>query len=504
MNYLQKELYECCQKDAELFFFLQNQAVDGFWFYNVLHAQDIWLNPRLKIHLGYTIEQEISSIHVWQQHLLPDSLKKLKTILTEPATTLLENSTIRYIDNKKQVITFKQAIFVVKNQANQIQYILGGNTLLKPSNIQKNKHKNIRQDQQFLQFLIDNIPINIYVKDLESRKILINRQELNHMGIEDENEVLGKNDFDLYPYESAIVSRTEDLEVLEKGIPFIDMETFNIKKDGTQKWFLASKIPLRDENNKIYGLLGLSYDITKHKLAEQQARKYSIIEAKSKEMEQLAYIASHDLREPLLTIRSYIEILLEDYLEDTDEEALKIGQFIISAASRMEMLIKGLLDYSSLSQKKELETVDCNLLLQDLIADLNSSIQRNHATINVAPLPIIQAYPLQLKQIFQNLISNALKFKTENTPPTIHISHQKIKGGWEFKIKDNGIGIAKKDQEKIFQLFKRLHSKQKYVGTGIGLANCKKIAELHNGNIWLESKVGEYSIFYFSILTEKT
>ena len=237
------------------------------------------------------------------------------------------------------------------------------------------------------------------------------------------------------------------------------------------------------------------------KETEEKIRKYSMLESKTKEMEQFAYITSHDLREPLLTIKNYLEILEEDYGETLSTGAHNYTTAMSKAANRMDVLINGLLDYSRLSKVKQLQQVDCNETLTEVMADLNSLITSAKAIITVSELPLLQAYPLELKLLFQNIIHNAIKFHKKDVKPELFISAKEVENRWQFQIRDNGIGIAEKDRERIFFMFQRLHGRSEYEGTGIGLTHCKKIAELHNGKIWVESVQGEWSSFYFNILT---
>lgn len=244
-------------------------------------------------------------------------------------------------------------------------------------------------------------------------------------------------------------------------------------------------------------------EITMRKEAEEKLRNYSILESKAKEMEQFAYIASHDLREPLLTIIKYVELLLIESGPESDIEKHRYKKAILGAASRMEELIKGLLDYSRLSKLKQLQDVDCAEILKEIEADLSSLIVASKSTIIVTdPLPVIKAYPLELKLLFQNLIQNAIKFARKDVKPVIRIGWHKINKGWLFSVADNGIGIDRKDQEKVFIIFQKLHNKRDYPGAGIGLAQCKKIVEFHNGSIWIASTPGHGSTFNFTILTE--
>ena len=238
-------------------------------------------------------------------------------------------------------------------------------------------------------------------------------------------------------------------------------------------------------------------DISERKAVEEKIAKYTI------EMEQFAYIASHDLREPLLTIKNYFEILVEEELSQTlNENAKKYIQIIIRASNRMDTLISELLEYSRLSNEIKFEDVDCNELLKQVKEDLALIISSSGMNIHIDNLPIVNANSLKLKLVFQNIINNSIKFRRKDVIPEISITSSKIKNGWQFKIKDNGIGMEEKNNTKIFNMFQRLHNKNEYEGTGIGLAHCKKIVEMHNGKIWVESKLGLYSCFYFTILTE--
>lgn len=223
------------------------------------------------------------------------------------------------------------------------------------------------------------------------------------------------------------------------------------------------------------------------------------LERKNKELEQFAYIVSHDLQEPLRTTSSFSALIKKQYHGQLDEKADKYFNYIQEASDRMKILIKNLLDYSRIGNNKELECVDCNKILENVMADLGTAIAETHATIKWDELPVITGYPTEIKQLFQNLITNGIKFRKKEVIPEINISVQKYEGFWQFAVKDNGIGIDEKHNEKIFIIFQRLHTRSEYEGSGIGLSHCKKIVELHKGRIWVESKPGEGSTFYFTI-----
>lgn len=172
---------------------------------------------------------------------------------------------------------------------------------------------------------------------------------------------------------------------------------------------------------------------------------------------------------------------------------------MVQGSERMKTLIRDLLDYSRIGRKIELTDIDCNLLVKEVVADLDTSIKEANATIHIEPLPQLKGYSTELKLLFQNLLSNALKFHHKNVDPVIAISAIKKDDHWQFAIADNGIGIEDKFKERIFVIFQRLHVQSEYDGSGIGLAHCKKIVELHHGTIWVESTPGQGSTFYFTI-----
>jgi chemotaxis family two-component system sensor kinase Cph1 len=215
-------------------------------------------------------------------------------------------------------------------------------------------------------------------------------------------------------------------------------------------------------------------------------------------LEEFAYIASHDLKEPLHVVSSFAHLLekrLESKLDNTETEYLK---YIKQSIAQAQTLIKDLLEYSRMGQEKSLETVDLTSVLSQVCLSLKSVIDDSETIITSEPLPQIVANHLGMVELFQNLIVNAIKYRSEKKPE-IHISVASHEDAYVFSIKDNGIGIDLPYQVRIFDMFQRLHSKSEYSGTGIGLAICKKIVENHGGRIWVESKLGEGATFYFSI-----
>ena len=279
----------------------------------------------------------------------------------------------------------------------------------------------------------------------------------------------------------------------------------NKAKDGSLFWESCAIIPFKNKNGTIYQFMSIKQDITQRKEAEDLlASKYvKKLETKNKELEQFAYIASHDLQEPLRTITSFSEILHTEYGNKLDEQAKISFKFIQQATGRMSALIKGLLDYSRLGYEQELTAVNCNIIIKNIITDLNTTITQTNTTIETGKLPEFRAYETGIRLLFQNLITNAIKFRKKDISPIIKINAIRKGDFWEFSVEDNGIGIAKEFQKKIFAIFQRLHLKNEYEGTGIGLAHCQKIVNLHDGEIWVESVPKKGSKFYFTILNEQ-
>lgn len=304
----------------------------------------------------------------------------------------------------------------------------------------------------------------------------------------------------VHPEDRAIIQSKAE-KTMRTGEGF-EAEFRVILPDQSIRFIRALAIIQRSEEGVPLRLVGTNVDITAQKEFEKVLRRVASVEAKSKEIEQLAYIVSHDLREPLLSIKGLIELLRDNNTENLTEEGKGFLGYIDQSIVRMEDLINDLLDYSQLSKTKELKEVDCKEIIEMVCADLHSTIQSNNAKIVANDLPTIKCYSLEIKLLFQNLISNAIKFRKKDTCPEIKICSKKISGGWEFEVEDNGIGIHEENQKKIFVLFQKLHSKAKYEGTGIGLAHVKKIVELHKGGISVESEVDKGTIFRFNILTD--
>lgn len=220
----------------------------------------------------------------------------------------------------------------------------------------------------------------------------------------------------------------------------------------------------------------------------------------NKELERFAFFAAHDLQEPLRTTYSFVQLLANRYKGRLDGTADKIIASILANSERMQEMIQGLLHYSSVGNGSiQLKEVDCNVLLRRAIENLKTSIEESLAQIKYEACPVIRGDEIQLTQVFQNLINNAIKFRKKEEPPTIQICAQEKDDQWFFSIKDNGIGVDPEYMQRIFDLFGKLHARSEYAGSGIGLALCKRIIESHQGKIWVESEKGKGTTVCFVI-----
>ncbi len=262
---------------------------------------------------------------------------------------------------------------------------------------------------------------------------------------------------------------------------------------------LADQIAIAIENARLYE--ELQQELTDRQRAEKKLEHYATeLERSNRELEQFAYIASHDLQEPLRMVTSYLQLLERRYKDKLDQDADDFITYAVDGATRMRMLINDLLTYSRVStHAKPFEPTDCSEVLNHALSNLSIAIEESEATITCDDLPTVEVDATQLTQVFQNLISNAIKFHKPDAPPCIHISAERQEDTWRFSVRDNGIGIAPEHSERIFLIFQRLHTREEYPGTGIGLAVCKKIAERHGGRIWVTSKPGAGSTFYFTV-----
>jgi PAS domain S-box-containing protein len=282
---------------------------------------------------------------------------------------------------------------------------------------------------------------------------------------------------------------------ISSGQPYSVEYRLMDRKEARWRWFVERAVPVRDESGKIVKWFGTSTDINEQKRAQDELRRAN------EDLEQFSFSATHDLQEPLRTVKIYSELLASRHSDTVNEEARKFVTFIRNGATRMEMLVRDLLAYTQVAKmdKPGGETADANEALNNALANLAGSISESGAKISADPLPTIRVHGMHLQRVFQNLIGNAIKYSGPQRQPIVHVGAKLQDGNWIFTVSDNGIGIAPEYTEKIFGLFKRLHNSEEYSGTGIGLAICKRIVEGYRGRIWAESEPGHGSVFRFRL-----
>ena len=279
-------------------------------------------------------------------------------------------------------------------------------------------------------------------------------------------------------------------------------ELRNYRKDGSPFWNELYIAPVKDQQGKLTHFIGIQTDITQRKHQETElANKTRELAQSNAELQQFAYVASHDLQEPLRMVSSYTQLLGKRYRGKLDQDADEFIGYAVDGATRMQRLIRDLLEYSRVgAERQSFEETDCELVFQQAMQNLSASVLERHAEVTHDPLPIVRASPTHLTQIFQNLIGNALKFQGD-APPKIHVGVKALPDGWEFFVRDNGVGMPGDQLDRIFAIFQRLHGQSEYPGTGIGLAICKRIVGKYGGHIRVESEPGQGSTFYFTLTT---
>ena len=368
---------------------------------------------------------------------------------------------------------------------------------------------------QSFQSIYERSPLGI-IRSFKSGRLIVNQKFLDMLGYTQEAFSGLKREDITHP--DDLLVHVEKYQKLVKGeIEYFNLTKRYLRSDNSICWSNITVTAVRNNDGVHVENLILVEDVTERRrsreamekhiqLLNEQAKALRKYSESNKELENFAYVASHDLKEPLRTISNFTQLLqnrLDSKLDDTDREFM---EFIKGGVKNMNNLIDGLLTYSQVNTSDHmLELVHIPNLLFIIQNSLKSSIQETNATIEIKNIPeTIVGDKLKIKQLFQNLIINAIKFRKPGAHPQICISSIQNENYWEFFVKDNGIGIKQEFQEKIFQLFKRLHARNEYPGCGIGLALCKRIVNQHGGTLKVDSVLNEGTTFSFTIQKNKT
>jgi len=355
----------------------------------------------------------------------------------------------------------------------------------------------VRENVVSYRSMFDGVPVGLYQTSPEGQILDANPALVKMLGYPDREAFLRVDAADMYVDPRA---RKRWQALMEREGIVRDFKMQMRRFDGSVIWVEDTARSVCGANGSGTHYEGALEDITERNGAEDALRQAMAELARSNaELEQFAYVASHDLQEPLRMVASYMQLLQRRYQGKLDADADEFIAYAVDGARRMQALINDLLAYSRVSSRgKPFEPIDCEVVLDEALANLQMAIEESGAVIAHDPLPTVMADGTQLIQLFQNLIGNAIKFQNGRAPH-VHVSTERQAGEWVFSVGDNGIGIDQRYHERVFAIFQRLHTREEYPGTGIGLAICKRIVERHGGRIWVESQSGEGSTFHFAI-----
>jgi PAS domain S-box-containing protein len=369
----------------------------------------------------------------------------------------------------------------------------------------------LAQERNLLRALIENLPDHVYVKDAGSRFVLANMTSIRSLGATTLDEVIDKTDFDFHPPELARQFWADEQAILQSGQPLIDHEEYVIdRRTGHVCWLSSTKVPFWDSQGQIVGLACMNRDITQRKQTEDELRRYrdhlaQLVEARTTQLQaviaeltQYAYAVSHDLKAPLRAIHNYADFLQQDLAATLLGDQKMYLDGLVRAVGEAEELVQDLLELSQIDHDRAAtESINLGAFLRSLVValDLPPDVEIDYGQ----DWPTIESDPILLRQIFQNLLLNAVKFNRAS-PKRIVLGWRAITSDqYEVSMQDNGIGIAERYQAQIFRVFQRLHTREEYEGTGIGLAMVQKAVTSLQGTVRVESTPGVGSTFFVAM-----
>jgi PAS domain S-box-containing protein len=495
---LRKALYHSESRYHALF----DMAAVGMAVTSIPDGRFIAVNPKLVEITGYT-EKELTTLSFFDlTH--PDD----RTINDNIYADLIEGRTPffkfekRYICKSGEIIWVHATASTIKEPAGVPRSAIA---IIEDVTERHKAQQRLRESERLYRAIGESIPYGIWVCDAIGGHVYASESILNLVGVTQEEFRESFWSRAIHPEDAKRLFPAWQ-ECLQTGSIW-DAECRFIGADGRYHPVLVRGVPVRDDNGRIINWAGINLDIAALKLAEEELRQANeALMRANTDLEQFAYAASHDLQEPLRTVTSYVRLLERRYGNRLGEEGLELMSFVVSGATRMQALIRDLLSYSRIlhnpnAPEDTFHPVSIANILDNVIADLHSAMSELHVSITHDELPTVQGDVTQLSQLFQNLLSNSIKYRRTDVPVKIYISAERNIGEWQFRVTDNGIGFSTRYAERIFGLFKRLHGVE-LPGTGIGLAICRKIVERHGGWIWAEGRPNEGATFAFTLPAE--
>jgi PAS domain S-box-containing protein len=462
---------------------------DGIWDWDIIRGE-VYLSPRWKEMLGYADHEMPSAFKEWETRIHPDdrtrALATLNDCLAGKSPSFDLEHRLLHKDGSYRWIRSRGV--VVRDAAGTPLRMAGSSTDLTERRVAEQA---LRESEEKLRAFLTNVPAILFSIDRAGIISMAEGQGMEALKLAD-GVIVGRSVAELYGNLPGVV---ESVKRALSGESFVTtMRTHELSYE-------VAYSPTRDSTGEVTGVIGVARDISESVRAKEALERTAAeLRRSNEELEQFAYIASHDLQEPLRMVASYTQLLERRYSAQLDDAAREFIGYAVDGARRMQEFITGLLRYSRVgTEPRVLEEVPLSEVYETAIANLRVAIQESGAHVETEPLPVVRGDPRQLTQLFQNLIGNALKFRKPNQAPEIHIRATLDGGFWSISIRDNGIGLDPRFSERVFTIFQRLHTRDEYEGTGLGLAICKKIVERHGGRIWVESREGEGATFTFTL-----
>lgn len=425
---------------------------------------------------GFTIPADYSSVEELLRTL------RLPPFDTAPLFTL------------QDIVQRYQYQMVILGLASAMIIFLGLLLLLKNRQLLLAKNQ-AKEGESKLATILDNLGAYVYIKDTHYRYLFANQLTCHFFGVS-MPEIIGQVDRAFFDSETAEQINSNDRRVIENGERLEAIESNTLEKTGETRSYLSIKLPLRDSRGRIYGLCGISTDITERKKMEEELQRSNA------DLEQFAYAISHDMRQPLRMVASYLSLIERALTTQFDDETRQFFAFATEGAKRMDQMILSLLEFSRVGRKTDpMTTVASRAVLDEALAFLAPEITLQKAVVKVfGEWPALIASPDELSRLFQNLIGNAIKYHAEDKTPEVTIVATTTPAWWRVEVRDQGIGIDPEQFDRLFKVFSRLQARSRFEGTGVGLALCRKIVEHHGGRIGVESAGEDQgSCFWFEI-----